>query len=938
MDWLFLVFLFGVPVLILIISRSRFAGRVRHLLPMVQQAEKEFEKMYTPMHLFTEKEEKTHRTKYSSLQDEVDKKILHSVFKDSVKELTLFTAFVNHMKRLGELRRENNDIVRFVAYANEKSPAAKAEYLSLFSGKRYLAENQRLTFRTNWKPLVDSIKKLKDRGLDKYLSADSNQIPVFYKSSEKKDKDRLNAEFMHYELSAKHEYFDKLLMYPLDPQQREAIITMEDNCLVVSSAGSGKTSTIEGRVHYLVDKLKVDPSKILLMTYTNKAADSLTERLGIEGLKCYTFHKLASKIITAKTGIKPSFADDTLKKVAFDAMIEDEGFIRSFNDYYANYFAATDEFDFDNAKDYFESFDRVENKAFFPDMRGRSIYTRSAQEKKICYYLSTNGVQFLYEEPYEHPTADLQHRQYKPDFTIEYTDAQGIRRRLYYEHYGINRNGETPRWFGDGKKGGWQKANADYLENIRWKRKTHEHYGTTLMSTTSADFDGNNFEEILLRKLRSYGVPIKPMSPREIYEQIMESNHNDTKEFCRLLESFLSLMKSGCKTVDDLSPDVIEDKKLRRRVSFMFEKIIKPYCRKYESLLAERHEIDFTDAIIQATKISEDNPDKPYEQIIVDEFQDISLDRFRFIQSLRGKDPFTYLFCVGDDWQSIYRFAGSDMALFKRFEDFFGFTKRCNIETTYRFGEPLIGKASEFILKNPVQTEKAVHAVSPDKVSDMEFRPYNEGSLRFVVSDILNSIPEKETVLFLGRYGFDLNVLKGLPGFTVKEKDERGEVKYNGRTCQFLSVHKAKGLEADNVILLNCNSGFYGFPSNLADDPVLKLVLSEDDQYEYGEERRLFYVAITRCKKKTFVLYDAEFPSPFVREYIPGLPEEELCPACKLGKQLFRMRGQYKNGQQYIMFGCSNYKMGCEWVDFKDDDSPAGNYSPYDDSYFNYIP
>ena len=85
---------------------------------------------------------------------------------------------------------------------------------------------------------------------------------------------------------------------------------------------------------------------------------------------------------------------------------------------------------------------------------------------------------------------------------------------------------------------------------------------------------------------------------------------------------------------------------------------------------------------------------------------------------------------------------------------------------------------------------------------------------------------------------------------------------------EFLTAHKSKGLEADYVILLQCNKGTFGFPSQISDDPVLQIVLSGGDKYPYGEERRLFYVAITRAKEKTIVMYDKRYPSVFVDEFL----------------------------------------------------------------------
>ena len=101
---------------------------------------------------------------------------------------------------------------------------------------------------------------------------------------------------------------------------------------------------------------------------------------------------------------------------------------------------------------------------------------------------------------------------------------------------------------------------------------------------------------------------------------------------------------------------------------------------------------------------------KRLKYIIIDEFQDISFGRYKLIKALKEQNPGCKTFCVGDDWKSIYQFSGSDITLFKEFQQYFGFTHRSRIETTYRFNEPLIGLSSEFILKNPYQTTKKLKA------------------------------------------------------------------------------------------------------------------------------------------------------------------------------------------------------------------------------------
>ena len=250
----------------------------------------------------------------------------------------------------------------------------------------------------------------------------------------------------------------------------------------------------------------------------------------------------------------------------------------------------------------------------------------------------------------------------------------------------------------------------------------------------------------------------------------------------------------------------------------------------------------------------------------MDEFQDISLDRYNFLKVLRKGNPPAKLYCVGDDWQSIYRFSGSDMALFNDFPKYFGNTDIRKIETTYRFGEPLVSLSAKFIQCNKTQISKRIHSFSINARTELYFQSYIKAQYCSVVAQLVASIPEDKSVFLLGRYSFDDLYLSKV--YKSCKEGPRFYYFINNRKVEFLTVHKSKGLEADYVILLQCNRDIYGFPSLVSDDPVLDNVLTRSDQYPYGEERRLFYVAITRAKERTYVLYDQHAPSVFVDEFL----------------------------------------------------------------------
>lgn len=668
-------------------------------------------------------------------------------------------------------------------------------------------------------------------------------------------------------LDTHKQFFDCCLKYPLDGQQRRSIVSEENNCLVVSSAGSGKTSSIVGKVKYLIEIKGVDPARILLISYTNKAAAELTERMGIDGLRGYTFHKLALDLIGQQTGQKPSICDNTdaLFVKIYRELLDDSQFRNHAVEYFVDYQAS--EADWEKRKNerrqQLSEQKDVRLKALLPDMDGKPIYVRSEQEQKICFVLSSLGVKFRYEEPYEHPVADAMHSQYKPDFSI-YFKRDGKPKRIYLEHFGVDEHGLVPAWFAKDRNISYEEANRIYNDGITWKKAAHEKFGTELITTSSADFYHSDIKEKLKTLLSDAGVPLQERTDTELYGMVLPEGSKQEKAFIRLIATFVTLLKSSCRSLKEVlkQTDETDDS----RSEFVIKNIFRPVYERYTKALRNSGQIDFTDAILQATDICRTSHPVTYDYIIVDEFQDISVDRYNFLKALREGNPPAKLYCVGDDWQSIYRFSGSDMALFNNFAAFFGPTEINKIETTYRFGEPLVALSAQFIQRNTAQIQKNIRPFSEQTKTELSFQAYERNDYCNTIGRLVASIPADKSVFLLGRYSFDDYYLS----FMYKSVKEGNRFYYiiGGRKIEFLTVHKSKGLEADYVILLQCNKDTYGFPSRVSDDPALQYVLTASDRFPYGEERRLFYVAITRAKVKTWVLYDTRFPSVFVDEFL----------------------------------------------------------------------
>jgi DNA helicase-4 len=461
----------------------------------------------------------------------------------------------------------------------------------------------------------------------------------------------------------------------------------------------------------------------------------------------------------------------------------------------------------------------------------------------------------------------------------------------------VDQNGKPPAHFG-------QK----YLDEMKWKSETHQKYKTDLISTTFHEFITGSMFKKLEYELQTRGQIFQPRSLNDINTKafsIYEQNADD------LYGSFLSHYKSNQASVIKL----LENPSLTLRQSLFLELFSKVYA-KYEGTLSSNKECDFDDLLIESARLVNENKYRsPFKLIIVDEFQDTSQSRARFIQALLNQVPEAKLFCVGDDWQAIYRFAGSDISIFTQFEKVFGYTKQTQLTQTFRSNQGIANIASSFIQKNKAQMQKVVKAIdqTTSKVVEINFSTKNEDILNYlvkIISDINEANagnPKKKSIYILGRYNH--------------HKPNLGNVQPLCRNCtvQFKTIHSSKGLQADYVILVGLNKGGSAFPSEKEDDPLLNLVLPQPETYAFAEERRLFYVALTRAKEKVYLI--GERGSVFLEEitkdknlkefiHIPqdehkkincDIPPEWLCPKCGQGR-LWK-----KNGKYGPFMACNSY-------------------------------
>ena len=281
---------------------------------------------------------------------------------------------------------------------------------------------------------------------------------------------------------------------------------------------------------------------------------------------------------------------------------------------------------------------------------------------------------------------------------------------------------------------------------------------------------------------------------------------------------------------------------------------------KYNKVLTDNNFIDFDDLIINATDYLNNGLYKSnYKHILVDEYQDISLIRLNFLKSLI-KSNNSVLTAVGDDFQAIYGYSGSSIKYFYNFKNYFQNAKTFYIKTSYRCPKYIINKAGKFIMKNKMQIKKNLKTTnnSNSKINKI----YTNNIKKDLLKLVNLYVNKNKSVLILGRNNFDINFIVDK---NVKIVDSYIEINSFKTNIRYLTIHKSKGLEADIVIIINLTNTKTGIPSKDSNILIDKIT-ENNEKYKYAEERRLFYVALTRTKDKLYLLIDKNNPSIFIKE------------------------------------------------------------------------
>lgn len=742
----------------------------------------------------------------------------------------------------------------------------------------------------------------------------------------------------------------------LDDNQRAVVLNDEDYCIVIAGAGAGKTTTVAAKVKYLVEKKNISPNEILIVSFTKKAVKELRDRINNElKLDCVisTFHSIGNAILKRETDEQLNVVDSDklyfiLQEYFKKYVINNQNLIQKLVLFFATYFDV--EYDGDDLAKYLNDLaktnystlksDLNEFKKEIIDARSKKRVTiqnelvRSYQEVEIANYLYLNNIDYEYEPVYKY-NIQFSKKPYTPDFVIYQND-----REIYLEHFGVTQ---------DYKNSLYTKEQLEkYIKSINDKIALHKKHDTELICTYSKYNDGKELVVHLQNELNKHGIVCEKKNDKEVLGKIVLTEESRyLKKLISLVCRFIGLFKTNGYNESDFD-------KFYNTTSNQRDKLFLDICREcylvYEKYLKENNAIDFEDMINNSALVLRDMKNKKeklhFKYIIVDEYQDISKQRFDLVKELHEVCD-AKVIVVGDDWQSIYAFSGSNIDLFLQFKETMGYADQLKIENTYRNSQEVIDVAGNFIQKNTSQIRKTLK--SPKRIEDpiiiYTYDSTRKGrkddnksganyklalAVQSALDDIVNYDKKegknRESVLLLGRFGFDGRQLENSGLFQIgKRKSIIKSLKYPNMKITFLTAHASKGLGYDNVIIINGKNDTYGFPSKIQDDPVLRFVLKGDRSIDYAEERRLFYVAMTRTKNRVFCIAPEQYPSEFLLEIkhdyggvvLKGEWNEEIihkvlskpCPICGYPMQL-----KYKSAFGLRLHICTNEPEVCSFM------------------------
>ena len=670
--------------------------------------------------------------------------------------------------------------------------------------------------------------------------------------------------------------------HDLNPQQRKAVIRDNDNNLVIAGAGSGKTAVLTHRIEYLMERPdRIPADDIVALTYNNTAEKMIKTRLreefDITETTVSTFHSLGLDILEEDLRFRPDVfgggkgsggdLSDWVKERVNRYVNHDSG------DFKPHYFEFLKHFYDDEGADadFVDKERQVAElqQSDYKTLRGEEV--RSQAEKTIADTLFLNQVEYTYEYRAGWAETGEEYGGYDPDFHLP-------EHEITIEHWGIWEDGEVGAHF--------SQTSEEYHEKMRWARQLFAgEPDRTLVETYDFERKNETLRRALKARLQYHGVTFDPMSYEDLVDSSFDYRENRKairKLFCSFIQNARQLGLSA-KEVDDRTGN-------GSAKANHFHWCAARLLKHFTGYLDSSDQIDFAGMLHQAVDVLERNPERyrdRYQQILVDEFQDVSPAEIEFLKALIPPGADTRLFCVGDDWQAIYGFNGAEVRFFLDFEEHFEKPTITHLDTNYRSPAGVIDAGEELIQENEVQIDKKTIPASDIEMTPKLYTIGAESETQFderlaeVVVDRIAELGAKGAdwgdILVLSRVNFkhddveDLCRERGIS--TTRDSAENAVRLYSG--------HAAKGEEAPHTLVTHVTDGHYGFPIQV-EDPELLTPVQLSSENRLPEERRLLYVALSRAEETLDVFTRVDHQSPFIDDFREQVTAPEtLASACR---------------------------------------------------------
>lgn len=962
-----------------------------HLQKERQEKQRQFNSLIEKIKLFNYKsfsEMISSENEYSKIYDE----ILNNYSISHYREITLFKDYYSHLNYIKQIIVIEKEIKTNIGLLNSFDDDLKNNGFLNYSKREKIINTYKslyeLTSEVNKFPIF-----LKNRiyqefpNLKSFMEYYKDLINYKNLSDEKHNRiKKLNERKLDDEIKDNPEFFKNIT----DPNKRRAIVIDEKNVKVNAGAGTGKTFTIQNKVNYLIEKRGISPKKILCLCYTGDGAEDLNKKVNENRdennqVEACTFHEFCRRVAKKCRINKGKTNRRLLKDIIHNysmKLADDEKLIKliDYFSYYINSPADKEDINtYDELLNYEKERDlKTLRKKFYESganytMKGETV--DSIGELIIANYLFRHNINYVYGDEYKSKLIEIIQRflysgnsfslinlklqkewfekfisdysweTYVPDFYLPEKD-------IYLEHFGIGHS-DNEKWLG-----------KDYEPQIKRKIKYHELHQTKLIKTYYFYLEDGVLEEKLEAILRDNGVTIGHKNPKEILDVLQKTNKiKDFDNFNKLIESFINIFEAQNKEKNQfdsfikMNESEIDGYKRNRQKLFL-DIVRDIYNIYYESNEGKRidhnREVSLALELIQTNRYS-----ASYDYIFIDEYQDINPIRSLLLQSLQ-KITNAKLFVVGDDWQSIYKFNGSDLNLFIDFDKHFPNSEFINLQENRRNYDRLNHISSRFIMRNEKQEKKKLiskkrNNPNPINIVYYSLNPKSNKVLKLysIILRIAKRNP-KSRILLLGRNNNDINEFTNKNAiFQSFDYTDKIKCLQNPKLdITFMTIHSSKGLEYDDVIILNFKDKLNGFPNKIEDDSVLRF-LKEKEKCPYAEERRLLYVALTRTLNDVYLLAPTYKESVFIEElsnkhkvkqlslridknleknfYKPHKSNEPFdyrktdikCPNCKDGKITVVRNNMNDPPTQYIR--CSNhpddsyhYNGGPYWGDLED--------------------